>query len=60
MNKKNNIIIKKFIEQLKKIIKDEDIILLHGGGNFGDKYIELEEKRRMIITAFPNNKIISK
>ena len=49
---------KENIEQFQKIIRDEDIILLHGGGNFGDKYIELEEKRRMIITAFPNNKII--
>lgn len=46
------------IEELAQILTDEDLILLHGGGNLGDKYIKLEEKRRMIIKAFPNNKII--
>ena len=46
------------IEEMKNIIKDEDIILLHGGGNLGDEYMICEERRRMVIEAFPNNKII--
>lgn len=46
------------IEEIKRIIKEDDIILLHGGGNLGDEYIECEERRRMVIKAFPNNKTI--
>jgi len=46
------------IEEIKQIITDEDIILLHGGGNLGDEYVLLEERRRLIIESFPNNKII--
>lgn len=50
--------IKDRIEEIKRILKDEDIIFLHGGGNLGDEYIICEERRRMVIEAFPNNKII--
>ena len=46
------------IEELQKILTNEDVILLQGGGNFGDEYVLLEERRRLIIEAFPNNKII--
>lgn len=46
------------IEEMQKILTDEDVILLHGGGNLGDEYIIIEERRRKIIQAFPNNKII--
>lgn len=46
------------IEELQKILTNEDIILLQGGGNLGDQYVLLEERRRIIIQAFPNNKII--
>ncbi len=49
---------KERIEEIKNVIKEDDIILLHGGGNLGDEYIECEERRRMVIEAFPNNKII--
>lgn len=34
------------------------IILLHGGGNFGDLYRLHSDFRRKIISSFPNNKII--
>lgn len=50
--------IEKDIKELKKEINEEDIILLHGGGNIGDEYIICENRRRMIIQEFPNNKII--
>lgn len=46
------------IDEMKKILTDEDIILLHGGGNLGDQYMICEERRRIVILAFPNNKII--
>lgn len=40
-----------------KINKDT-IILLHGGGNFGDLYREYQEFRLKIIQEYPDNKII--
>lgn len=46
------------IEKIKTDINDDDIILLHGGGNLGDEYIICENRRRMIIENFTNNKII--
>lgn len=40
------------------IINDDDVILMHGGGNIGDTYEVPEDGRRSIIEMFPNNKII--
>lgn len=48
----------KCIYNAKKYIKENDIILLHGGGNIGDTYIVPEQGRREVIKLFPNNKII--
>ena len=45
-------------QRAKKFINDEDIILLHGGGNIGDTYVRPERGRRKVIETFPNNKII--
>ena len=45
-------------KKVKKYIKNDDIILLHGGGNIGDTYVVTEKGRREVISAFPNNKII--
>ena len=42
----------------KDIINDDDILLMHGGGNIGDTYDVPEKGRRAIIEMFPNNKII--
>jgi pyruvyl transferase EpsO len=39
-------------------ISENDIILLHGGGNFGDLYRPIQEFRLRIVEKFPNNKII--
>ena len=44
--------------RVKKFINDEDIVLLHGGGNIGDTYERPEKGRREVIKIFPNNKII--
>ncbi|WP_017471986.1 polysaccharide pyruvyl transferase family protein [Amphibacillus jilinensis] len=43
---------------LKENIIDQDIIMLHGGGNLGNEYPEEEELRRMIIKIFNRQKII--
>lgn len=44
---------------IKSILNKDDIIVLHGGGNMGNLYIEEEEPRRFILDKFRNNKIIS-
>ena len=44
--------------KLKTYIKDDDILLLHGGGNIGDTYVTPEAGRRKVIQMYPNNKII--
>lgn len=42
----------------KQYIPQNAIILLHGGGNFGDLYYGATEFRNEVIKDFPNNKII--
>lgn len=49
----------KYGKAINGILNDDDIIVLHGGGNMGNLYIEEEEARRLAIEIFPNNKIIS-
>lgn len=39
-------------------VRKSAIIILHGGGNFGDTYLHEEEYRRNIIASFPENQII--
>lgn len=43
---------------IKKLINKEDIIYLHGGGNLGNLYKEIEIQRREIIKTYINNKIV--
>lgn len=45
-------------QRAKRFIHEEDVILLHGGGNIGDTYVVPEKGRRKVIETFPNNKII--
>jgi len=52
---------KNFLESfasLKKIVKENDIICLSGGGNMGDLYPRYEAIRRKVIKGFPRNEII--
>lgn len=49
---------KKNKKLIKKLIKDEDIIILPGGGNLGTIYSAIEEERREIIRTYLKNKII--
>lgn len=46
------------VESFYKYLNNTDIIMLHGGGNFGDEYLMEENLRRNVIKRFPNNKII--
>lgn len=46
------------IEFIKKYIDKEDVIIINGGGNFGNQYLFDENIRRDAIERFPNNKII--
>lgn len=45
-------------DKLKKYIKPDDVLFMHGGGNIGDTYERPEKGRRKVIQNFPNNKII--
>lgn len=44
---------------IKRILNKDDIIFLHGGGNMGNLYMNEENSRRLIISKFKYNKIIS-
>lgn len=46
------------LKSLKKIINQEDIITIVGGGNTSDMYEGIEGLRQLIISQFPQNKII--
>lgn len=50
--------LEKCARRIKNMVKEDDIILLHGGGNIGDTYEKPERGRRAVIESFPNNKII--
>ena len=49
----------KGITFVKKIIKPNDVITTVGGGNMGDLYDSIELYRRLVISNFHSNKIIS-
>ena len=44
---------------IKKVINKDDFIVLIGGGNMGNLWIDEEVDRRFIIDTFKDNKIIS-
>lgn len=46
-------------QRIRRTIRTQDIIVIHGGGNFGDIWPHEEVARRRIIEAFPHNSIIS-
>lgn len=47
-----------YLEALQKCVNHNDIIVLSGGGNFGDQYLDEENMRRAVISTFKHNKII--
>ncbi len=44
---------------VKPLINKNDVIILHSGGNMGDRGMWSERSRRCMIMNFPNNKIVS-
>ncbi|MEZ9394589.1 polysaccharide pyruvyl transferase family protein [Vibrio splendidus] len=47
------------VKYFKKFVNDTDLIVLHSGGNMGDRGMWSEKSRRLMIQNFPNNKILS-
>ncbi|PMG75205.1 hypothetical protein BCU83_17880 [Vibrio breoganii] len=47
------------VRYFKKLVTESDLIILHSGGNLGDRGIWSETSRRLMIQNFPNNKILS-
>lgn len=47
------------IKAVKKVIKQEDIITIVGGGNMGDMYDDIEFLRELVVLSFKKNRIIS-
>lgn len=46
------------ILSLKKLLNKEDLLVLTGGGNLGNQYMDDEKIRRTVIEQFPNNRIV--
>lgn len=46
------------IEGIAHLIQNQDILILQGGGNFGNYYMDDEMIRRSVISRFKNNRII--
>lgn len=48
----------KYLNSLKRQINSSDLIVLSGGGNMGDMYPRYEAIRRVVVQAFPRNRIV--
>lgn len=46
------------IKSLRNRVSERDIITIVGGGNTGDMYGYIENRRRLVIKSFPHNRII--
>lgn len=46
-------------QEIRELIRPQDLIVLPGGGNLGDLWIHEEWARRKIVESFPKNAIIS-
>lgn len=46
------------INEIKRKITPNTTILLHGGGNFGDLYLQHQKLREEMVKHFPDNRII--
>lgn len=44
---------------LRWLVQPDDVVFLHSGGNMGDRGTGSEAIRRLIISSFPRNKIVS-
>lgn len=46
------------IRALRRLLKKEDLLILTGGGNLGNQYMDDEKIRREVILRFPDNRIV--
>lgn len=46
------------IDFLKKLLSHKDLLILTGGGNLGNQYMDDEKIRRSVIENFPDNRIV--
>lgn len=46
------------LPKIRRRIRKDDLVFLHGGGNMGIEYYLHEMIRRKVIKAFPDNKIV--
>lgn len=47
------------MKSIKKIVSPDDIVIIQGGGNFGDYYIEVEFARRFVVDKISNTPIFT-
>jgi pyruvyl transferase EpsI len=47
------------LRTLVRLVREDDLIFLHSGGNLGDRGEWSERVRRLLIQSFPNNRIVS-
>jgi pyruvyl transferase EpsI len=48
-----------YLSALRWLVQPDDILFLHSGGNLGDRGIWSETGRRLLISNFPDNQIVS-
>ena len=46
------------IEYLLELLGNRDVLILTGGGNLGNQYMDDENIRRKVISIFPHNRIV--
>ncbi len=46
------------IRALRRLLQKEDLLILTGGGNLGNQYMDDEKIRREVILRFPDNRIV--
>ena len=46
------------VDGIAHLIQEQDVLILQGGGNFGNYYMDDEMIRRTVISLFRNNRII--
>lgn len=47
-----------YIKKIKHLIHKDDVLLLIGGGNFGDLYMDQQKIRKLVLKNFSHNKIV--
>ncbi|MBW9145263.1 polysaccharide pyruvyl transferase family protein [Clostridium sp. CM027] len=48
-----------YAKSIKKIVNEDDIIAIQGGGNMGNLYLREEHARRLVIKKFDECKVVS-